>query len=114
MNCKPGQRAIIINSLEVENIGRVVEVVEDWYDRPIHDGVLWPPLADLVGDHMWLVRSVGKPLTYNRMPGSGDNKIHIESGPYGDSWLRPLLDVDEPVAEETVAETPRQVEHENA
>lgn len=111
MNCKPGQRAIIINSLEVENIGRVVEVVESWNDRVAHEGVFWPPLSKFVDAHMWLVRSEGNPLAYSHLSGGSESKIHIESGPYGDDWLRPLLDVDEPVAEEEVVETPRQVEH---
>lgn len=111
MNCKPGQKAVIINSLERENIGRIVTVVEDWNDRATHEGIYWPPLADLVGDHMWLVESGGSPIAYNRLPGSGDEVIRIQSGPYGDSWLRPLTDVEEPATEEAVTETPRHVEH---
>lgn len=108
MNCKPGQKAIIINSLEQENIGRIVMVVEDWNDRQVHEGKFWPPLSALIGDHLWLVQSECSPISYGSLPGTRGDVIRIESGPYGDSWLRPLLDVSEPATEEAVESKPKE------
>ena len=92
MNCKPGDLAYIVSTVESRNIGKVVEILEFAGENPFFDGWIW---CDGQGPS-WFVRCE------SGLFGSVDG-IPRKIVPCADSRLRPISGV--PVDDEMPIET---------
>lgn len=79
MNCQPGDLAVIVCSVNAENLGLFVDVVGPYVPR---EG---DPVFILV-ESMWLCRARGR-LKYRSISGE---LMEIKSGPVPDAVLRPI------------------------
>ena len=87
MNCRPGDRAIIIRAGIAENIGRIVEVIEAAGARPQE--------GNLSGSRqLWICESLGGPLRYEVVLMDGEQRVeHMQVGPVPDEFLRRLTEL---------------------
>lgn len=98
MNCKPGDRAVIVRAGITENIGRIVEVIESVDARPQE--------GNLSGSRqLWLCESLGSPLRYEVVLMDGEQRVELmQVGPVPDEFLRPLTEVREDAVSRAVLE----------
>ncbi|MBU3577515.1 hypothetical protein [Polynucleobacter sp. UK-Kesae-W10] len=87
MNCKPGDRAIVIKSKEIRNIGKIVDVIKE-YDPNECKIILLQE-----SEQIWLCESLGSELVWPSL-GGFENILRMQ-GPIPDECLVPLID-DEP------------------
>ena len=87
MNCKPGDRAIVIKSRTKSNIGRIVEVLRAY--SPLDSGVI--PTDGT--RQMWLAKSIGSSLMWERAYSIGTEQR--SEGPIPDECLWPIKDADD-------------------
>ena len=102
MNCKPGDKAVIVSSLRQENIGAIVEVLRASKGNTVAAGV---PYSECGSEWVrgspwiWVIRSMGREILTEY------GKGHIER-PFGDRNLRPLPDLSEDAPDESAAWLP--------
>jgi hypothetical protein len=102
MNCKQGDLAVVVFSINPENVGRHVRVAEyiGRYEKGTEFEFRGMPCGALVTDHYWWIEA---------------EDLNIQLGPsprayIPDSWLRPIKSLDDKrysVAEEKL----RRYEH---
>jgi hypothetical protein len=87
LNCVPGDLAVTVASVNLDNIGNIVEVLY------AADPAVWR----LNGEpgHLWWARSLGRPLVYSFSDGPTFTR---EEGPVPDRCLRPIRSEGEPDA----------------
>lgn len=86
MNCKPGDRAIIVAAPRNELlIGRIVQVVEPWSGEPV-EGYYYSTTGGT--SRFWIVESIGTPLPiYHVITRAVE---YVSRRPFPDAYLRPL------------------------
>jgi hypothetical protein len=100
MNCKSGDDALIIKSINPENMGRMVKVVKlvgdlDMYQEyDIGDGVVRESVVD--GIHWYVV-----PIKFPLVGMGGKSTLHAV---IPDAWLQPIRGIETPIAHDV--ETP--------
>lgn len=95
MNCKPGDLAIVIESIIPLNVGKIVQVIEP-YGRQT-------PIVLANDGALWLCESMGSPLRWEKLIGVGFTEM--QAGPIPDYCLRPLPGQPESEEFNTQAET---------
>lgn len=87
LNCGVGDLAVTVASLNLENLGNLVEVLR------AADPAVWRLNGET--GHLWWVRSLGRPMVYSY---SGDSRFTLEEGPVPDRCLRPIRSEGDPDA----------------
>lgn len=90
LRCKPGDLAIIVSADHIENIGKLVRIVEPWNGRMEYNGFNWP----LSATAEWLVECAGTAIVSSTL--LSFVRHHHMSGPMRDNRLRPIRGDEQP------------------
>jgi len=88
MNCKPGDDAIILKSINPANIGRLVKVMHfvgelhAFQEYDLGDGIVREAIVD--GNH-WYIVPLGSPIM-------NANGKEVYDAVHPDTWLQPIRD----------------------
>ena len=80
MRCQPGDFAVVVRSVNPENVGLFVDVIGPWSPKE-GEGISF-----LQAEGMWLCRAKGL-LKYTSIDG---RTVRLHEGPVPDSVLRPI------------------------
>jgi hypothetical protein len=95
MNCKKGDLAIIIKSVNPDNLGKIVSIERYYGKSPsvegrLEYGITWKNNPNL---DLWVVVATTTIFSDN-------NKFAFDELPYPDAWLLPVSDIEDNFAVE--------------